>query len=87
MLKYREQKKCHESDANDVMMRSGSHDSKHVEQIASHLGHKQTRKHTQTHSESNPSHLARNHTHPNSQTRQSPSKDMHYSVPSAIWKE
>ena len=30
------------------MMRSGSHDSEHVEQIASHLGHTQTHKHTCT---------------------------------------
>lgn len=29
-------------------MRSGSHDSEHVEQIASHLGHTQTHKHTWT---------------------------------------
>lgn len=52
---------CGDSEANDVMMRSGSHDSEYVDQIASHLGHTQTRKHTY----SNPSYLAHNHTQPN----------------------
>lgn len=31
-----------ESEGNGIMMRSGSHDGKHVEMIASHLGHGQT---------------------------------------------
>ncbi len=48
MLKCWELEESSESEANDVMVRSGSHDSKHVDQIASHLGHTQTHKHTYT---------------------------------------
>lgn len=39
MLNYREEYKGSESEAHDVMMRSGSHDREHVEHKDSHLGH------------------------------------------------
>lgn len=41
MLKHSEEEEAGESQANDVIMRSGSHDNEHVDQIASYLGHRQ----------------------------------------------
>lgn len=62
MMNYGEKEEGGESEASDVIMRSGSHDSEHVDNDSLPS---RSYTNTQAHFYKSPSHSADNHTHPN----------------------